>query len=178
MCNGLAIIVVKDGEDIKIFAKPENGSHDMLLHEYVPIELHNSCIKLELIYPSELRLDCPDEECRKAAIATGLVEKTGLGDVIRPKWNTVAKVYQFIEDNPDLIKFSVKLLQYANLREANLRGANLWGANLRGADLREADLREADLWGANLSEFTISTLKYAYNITCAILSDNIREKLK
>ncbi len=149
MCNGIAIIALptKDGV-IEVFCDPDNGSHDQLLHKYVEVERHNDAIKVEYIFPGELRLDCPDRECREAAIATGLVELVGFPGVVRLKPGTLAAIAAKLPVIPDWPK---KLMQMANLRRADLIGADLRWADLIGADLRWADLIGADLSEADLS---------------------------
>ncbi len=148
MCNGIAIIALpaKDG-GIEVFCDPANGSHDQLLHKYAEVGRHNDAIKIEYIFPGEFRLDCPDKECREAALATGLVECAGFPGVIRLKSGTVAVVATKM---PPSAAWPKKLMQMANLRGANLRWANLRGANLRWANLSGANLHEADLSGADL----------------------------
>jgi len=151
MCNGIAIIVVKQNDEIKVYCDPKNGSHDKLLSENVPVEYHNSYIKVEYIFPGELRLDCPDEECRKAATATGLVDEI-FSNVLRitPRIiEIIAKNMPRIESWPKELMQDANL-QDANLRNANLQDANLWNANLRNVDLWNANLRNANLQGANL----------------------------
>jgi len=151
MCNGIAIIVVKQNDEIKVYCDPKNGSHDKLLSENVPVEYHNSYIKVEYIFPGELRLDCPDEECRKAATATGLVDEI-FSNVLR----ITPRIIEIIAKNmPRIESWPKDLMQYANLRnadlqDANLQDANLWNANLRNANLRNANLQDANLWNANL----------------------------
>jgi len=168
MCNGIAIIVVKQNDEIKVYCDPKNGSHDKLLSENVPVEYHNSYIKVEYIFPGELRLDCPDEECRKAATATGLVDEI-FSNVLRitPRIiEIIAKNMPRIESWPKELMQDANLqdanllnanlrnvdLWNANLRNANLQGANLWNADLRSADLQNANLRNADLRYADLPE--------------------------
>ena len=151
MCNGIAIIVVKQNDEIKVYCDPKNGSHDKLLSENVPVEYHNSYIKVEYIFPGELRLDCPDEECRKAATATGLVDEI-FPNVLRISPQTTEIIAKNI---PKIKSWPKDLMQYANLRnadlqDANLQDANLWNANLRNANLRNANLQDANLWNANL----------------------------
>ena len=151
MCNGIAIIVVKQNDEIKVYCDPKNGSHDKLLSENVPVEYHNSYIKVEYIFPGELRLDCPDEECRKAATATGLVDEI-FPNVLRISPQTTEIIAKNI---PKIKSWPKDLMQYANLQDANLRNANLqdanlWNANLRNADLQDANLRNANLRNANL----------------------------
>ena len=195
-CNGVAFIVVNDHGEAKIFARPGNGSHDILLHELVPVELHNNYIKVELIYPGSLRLDAPDKECKDAALVTGFVEQTDLG-VLRIKADIAEKIYSFLAANPDHWKYPKNLMQEADLcgadlskadlSKANLRWADLSGANLRWADLSKADLSEANLKWADLSEanlrgiifskLTISGLKFALNLGSALLSDELRKLL-
>ena len=160
MCNGIAIIVVKRNDDeIKVYCDPTNGSHDKLLSENVPVEYHNSYIKVEYIFPGELRLDCPDTECRKAALITGLVDEI-FPNVLRIS----PQIIEIIAKNiPKVESWPKELMQFANLQNADLRSANLRSANLQNADLRSAnlqnaDLRSANLWNANLRN---ADLRYA-----------------
>ena len=146
MCNGIAIIVVKQNDEIKVYCDPKNGSHDKLLSENVPVEYHNSYIKVEYIFPGELRLDCPDEECRKAATATGLVDEI-FPNVLRISPQTTEIIAKNI---PKIKSWPKDLMQCANLRNANLLGANLQDANLWNANLWNANLQDANLWNANL----------------------------
>ena len=143
-CVGIAVLVLKDGYNIKVFAKEGQSSHDELMHEMVPVEQHNNVLKLEYIFPNLLRVDCPDEECKKRFTELGLVE-TQFG-VLRLKSDIESEVRKSISPN----LFTLKTLQGANLRGANLTGANLRGANLIGANLTRTYLRGADLTGANL----------------------------
>ena len=158
MCIGIGIVVVvpEDGSPIKIYGKNGNSSHDTILHEMVPVELHNRVAKIEYTYPHALRLDAPDEECRKAAIDLGVAEMGPFE--LRLKPSIVEIVAKWIGENR--IDFDAKTMHRADLTGANLRGANLrgayltgaylWRANLTGADLWGADLWGADLWGADL----------------------------
>ena len=155
MCIGIAIIgiVPVDGGQIKFYGKNENSSHDELLSEFVPVELHNRSFKIEYIFPSTIRLDAPDEVCQNQSIEFGISDmqfgEAGL------KSSVAILVWQWISENSlhhDNATLQGADLRGADLREANLRGANLWGANLQGADLREANLREADLQGATMPE--------------------------
>ena len=158
MCNGIAIIVVKQNDEVKVYCDPTNGSHDKLLSENVPVEYHNSYIKVEYIFPGELRLDCPDTECRKAALITGLVDEI-FPNVLRisPQIiEIIAKNIPKVESWPkELMQFANLQnadLQNANLQNADLRSANLLNANLQGANLQGADLWSANLQGANFPE--------------------------
>jgi hypothetical protein len=164
MCVGIAVLVMRTAEGIKVYAKEGQSSHDELLHEMIPVEQHNDVLKLEYIFPNLLRVDCPDDECKKRFTELGLVESQF--GILRLKFDIELEVRKSI--SPSL--FNIKTLQGADLREANLRkadlreadlkgadlmgadlrGANLRGANLIGTNLREADLREADLKGADL----------------------------
>ena len=146
MCNGIAIIVVKQNDEVKVYCDPTNGSHDKLLSENVPVEYHNSYIKVEYIFPGELRLDCPDTECRKAALITGLVDEI-FPNVLRIS----PQIIEIIAKNiPKVESWPKELMQFANLQNADLRSANLQNADLRSANLWNADLQGADLWNANL----------------------------
>ena len=149
MCNGIAIIVVKRNDDeIKVYCDPTNGSHDKLLSENVPVEYHNSYIKVEYIFPGELRLDCPDTECRKAALITGLVDEI-FPNVLRIS----PQIIEIIAKNiPKVESWPKELMQFANLQNADLRSANLQNADLRSANLWNANLRNADLRYADLPE--------------------------
>lgn len=145
MCIGIGIVVVvpEDGSPIKIYGKNGNSSHDTILHEMVPVELHNRVAKIEYTYPHALRLDAPDEECRKAAIDLGVAEMGPFE--LRLKPSIVEIVAKWIGENR--IDFDAK-----TMHRADLTGACLWRANLTGADLRGADLWGADLTEANLSD--------------------------
>ena len=148
MCIGIAIVVVapEDGSPIQIFGKSGNSSHDTILHEMVPVELHNRVVKIEYTYPHALGLDAPDEECRKSALDLGVAEIGPFG--IRLKSKAVKIVTAWIAS--EKIEFDAKTLQRAHLERANLREANLMGADLVGANLREANLWRANLMGADL----------------------------
>ena len=170
MCMGIGIVVVvpEDGP-MKIYGKTGNSSHDAILHEMVPIELHNRVVKVEYTYPHVLRLDAPDEVCRQMAFDLGVAETGPFG----PRLNAgvVEAIHKWIA--AEGIEFDLKTLQYADLRVANLQGANLREAdlreadlrvaNLQGADLREANLRGANLQGASLREADLqeADLQYA-----------------
>ena len=137
MCMGIGIVVVvpEDGP-MKIYGKTGNSSHDAILHEMVPIELHNRVVKVEYTYPHVLRLDAPDEVCRQMAFDLGVAETGPFG----PRLNAgvVEAIHKWIA--AEGIEFDLK----------TLHGADLQGANLQGADLREADLQYANLRGADL----------------------------
>ena len=146
MCIGIAVVVLVTTEGFKVYAKEGQSSHDTLLHECVPVERHNNALKLEYIFPNMLRVDCPDDECKKRFVELGLVESQF--GILRLKPDIEKKVRDIL--SPEL--FNIKTLQGADLRGADLRGADLLGARLQEADLRGADLREADLRGADLRE--------------------------
>ena len=141
MCIGIAIvgIVPVDGGPIQFYGRNGNSSHDKLLSENVPVELHNRSFKIEYIFPSTVRLDAPDSACQEQAVAFGVADMEFGIAVLR--FGVAKQVWQWLSENP---------LKHDNttLQEANLRGADLQGANLRGANLQEADLRGADLRGA------------------------------
>ena len=92
MCNGIAIVVLKDGDEIKVFCDPTNGSHDKLMSREIPIEKHDNTIKLDYIFPGIIKLDCPDKECRDRALELGFAEKTGIRESIRLKMS----VYEIV----------------------------------------------------------------------------------
>ena len=145
MCIGIAIvgIVPVDGGPIQFYGENGNSSHDKLLSENVPVELHNRSVKIEYIFPNTVRLDAPDSACQEQAVAFGVADmEFGIAML---QFAVAKQVWQWLSENP--LKHD-----NATLQEANLLGANLWGANLRGANLQEADLQEANLWGANLQE--------------------------
>ena len=161
MCVGIAIvgIVPVDGGPIQFYGENGNSSHDKLLSENVPVELHNRSVKIEYIFPNTVRLDAPDSACQEQAVAFGVADMEFGAAVLRSA--VTNQVWRWLSENPlkhdnttlqeaDLRGANLQgaNLQGADLRGANLRGANLQGANLRGADLQEADLQEADLWGA------------------------------
>ena len=166
-------VVPEDGTPIQFYGRSGNSSHDTLLSESVPVELHNRSFKIEFIFPDSLRLDAPDEVCRSQAQDLGIAEiKFGVA-VLKP--DVFVAACKWLREHP--LEHDIKTMQGANLQRANLqgadlqgsnlRGANLWGANLqranlqgadlqgsnlRGANLRGAALQGADLWGADLWE--------------------------
>jgi len=142
-----------DGGPIQFYGENGNSSHDKLLSENVPIELHNRSFKIEYIFPSTVRLDAPDSACQEQAVAFGVADMEFGTAVLRSA--VTNQVWRWLSENPlkhDNTTLREADLWRANLREADLRGANLWGADLWGADLQEANLREANLREANLQE--------------------------
>ena len=151
MCIGIAIvgIVPVDGGPIQFYGENGNSSHDKLLSENVPVELHNRSVKIEYIFPNTVRLDAPDSACQEQAVAFGVADMEFGTAVLRSA--VTNQVWRWLSENPlkhDNATLQEADLQEANLREADLQGADLRGANLRGANLRGADLQGADLWGA------------------------------
>jgi hypothetical protein len=153
MCVGIAIVgIVPESGPIQFFGRDGNSSHDTLLSECVPIELHNRSFKIEYIFPGQIRLDAPDAECRKQAVELGIAEiQFGIA-ILRPE--IFAKICDWLRENP--MKHDKTTMQQAYLSRANLSRANLSRANLSGADLSEADLSEANLSRANLSGADLS----------------------
>ena len=196
MCAGIAIVgIVPESGPIQFFGRDGNSSHDTLLSECVPIELHNRSFKIEYIFPGQIRLDAPDAECRKQAVELGIAEiQFGIA-ILRPE--IFAKICDWLRENPmkhdkttmQQAYLSRADLSEANLSEANLSGANLSRANLSGANLSRANLSEAilswadlswaDLSGANLSWADLSgaILSWA-DLSGAILSDEQKEIAK
>ena len=163
MCIGIAIvgIVPVDGGPIQFYGENGNSSHDKLLSENVPVELHNRSVKIEYIFPNTVRLDAPDSACQEQAVAFGVADMEFGTAVLRSA--VTNQVWRWLSENPlkhdnatlqeaNLWRADLQgaNLQGANLQGANLQGANLWGANLREANLRGANLQGADLRGANL----------------------------
>ena len=158
MCVGIAIAgIVPESGPIQFFGRDGNSSHDILLSECVPIELHNRSFKIEYIFPGQIRLDAPDAECRKQAVELGIAEiQFGIA-ILRPE--IFAKICDWLRENPmkhDKTTMQQAYLSRANLSEANLPRANLSRADLSGANLSRADLSEAILSRANLSEANLS----------------------
>ncbi len=148
MCIGIAIVgvVPEDGTPIQFYGRSGNSSHDTLLSESVPVELHNRSFKIEFIFPDSLRLDAPDEVCRSQAQDLGIAEiKFGVA-VLKP--DVFLAACKWLREHS--LEHDIKTMQGAYLQGAYLRGADLRGAYLQGADLRGADLRGADLQGAYL----------------------------
>ena len=81
MCIGIAIvgIVPVDGGPIQFYGKNGNSSHDKLLSENVPVELHNRSFKIEYIFPSTVRLDAPDSACQDQAVTFGVAVSIPIG---------------------------------------------------------------------------------------------------
>ena len=162
MCIGIAIVgvVPVDGSPIQFYGRPGNSSHDSLLSESVPVELHNRSFKVELIFPNEIRLDAPDEACRNQAQELGIAEmKFGVA-LLKPE--IFAAVCSWLRDHP--MGHDLKTMQGANLSRANLSWAYLSRANLSEAYLSEAYLSGANLSGANLSRANLfrANLSEAY----------------
>ena len=148
MCIGIAIVgvVPEDGTPIQFYGRSGNSSHDTLLSESVPVELHNRSFKIEFIFPDSLRLDAPDEVCRSQAQDLGIAEiKFGVA-VLKP--DVFLAACKWLREHS--LEHDIKTMQGADLQRANLQRADLWGANLQGANLQRANLRGADLQGANL----------------------------
>ena len=143
MCVGIAIIgiVPADGGPIEFYGKNGNSSHDELLSEFVPVELHNRSFKIEYIFPSTIRLDAPDEVCQNQSIEFGIADMQ-FGKAVL-KSSVAILVWQWLSENS--LRHDNATLQEADLREADLREADLQGANLREADLQGANLREATM---------------------------------
>jgi len=153
MCVGIAIAgIVPESGPIQFFGRDGNSSHDILLSECVPIELHNRSFKIEYIFPGQIRLDAPDAECRKQAVELGIAEiQFGIA-ILRPE--IFAKICDWLRENP--MKHDKTTMQQAYLSGADLSGANLSEAYLSRADLSRADLSEADLSRADLSRADLS----------------------
>ena len=153
MCVGIAIAgIVPESGPIQFFGRDGNSSHDILLSECVPIELHNRSFKIEYIFPGQIRLDAPDAECRKQAVELGIAEiQFGIA-ILRPE--IFAKICDWLRENP--MKHDKTTMQQAYLSGADLSGADLSGADLSRADLVWADLSEADLSRADLSGADLS----------------------
>ena len=149
MCIGIAIvgIVPEDGSPIQFFGREGNSSHDTLLSDCIPIELHNRSFKIEYLFPNQIRLDAPDDECRTQVVDFGIAEIQFGVAVLNPE--IFSLVCNWLREHP--LKHDLKTMQGADLRRADLRGADLIEANLIEANLIEADLRGADLRRANLS---------------------------
>ena len=165
MCIGIAIVgvVPADGSPIQFYGRSGNSSHDTLLSESVPVELHNRSFKIEYIFPNELRLDAPDEVCRSQAQDLGIAEiKFGVA-VLKP--DVFLAACKWLREHS--LEHDIKTMQGAYLQGADLRGADLLRADLQGADLQGADLQGADLQGADLRE---ADLRGAYLLR-ACLSD-------
>jgi hypothetical protein len=176
MCVGIAIIgIVPESGPIQFFGRDGNSSHDILLSECVPIELHNRSFKIEYIFPGQIRLDAPDAECRKQAVELGIAEiQFGIA-ILRPE--IFAKICDWLRENP--MKHDKTTMQQAYLPRANLFGANLFGAILFGANLSEAILSGANLSWADLSWADLSRADLSGAILSgAILSDEQKEIAK
>ena len=158
MCVGIAIVgIVPESGPIQFFGKEGNSSHDTLLSECVPIELHNRSFKLEYIFPNTIRLDAPDAESRKQAVEFGIADiQYGIA-ILRPE--TALAVALWLKEHPlhhGRSTMQQAYLSRADLSRADLSEANLSRAYLSGADLSEADLSGADLTGADLSGAILS----------------------
>jgi uncharacterized protein YjbI with pentapeptide repeats len=143
MCVGIAIIgIVPESGPIQFFGRDGNSSHDILLSECVPIELHNRSFKIEYIFPGQIRLDAPDAECRKQAVELGIAEiQFGIA-ILRQE--IFCQICDWLQENPlkhDKTTMQEAYLQGADLREADLRGAYLQRADLQGACMSDDQRR-------------------------------------
>jgi hypothetical protein len=147
VCKGIAVVLVlKEDDTVDILVRNGNKHHDILIHELVPVELHNRTAKVEYLFPNQLIIDAPDDICKKQVTELGFaVMRFGVPilDV-----NLEAKIRTALENEG--IEFNTKMLDYANLRGADLGSADLRDAYLEGAYLRDAYLGGADLRGAYL----------------------------
>ena len=196
MCVGIAIVgIVPESGPIQFFGKEGNSSHDTLLSECLPVELHNHSFKLEYIFPNTIRLDAPDAESRKQAVDFGIADiQYGIA-ILRPE--TALAVALWLKEHPlhhgrstmQQAYLSRAYLSRADLSRAILSEAYLFGADLSEADLSRADLSEAYLSRADLSEANLSganlfgaDLSEAYlsraDLSGAILSDEQKEIAK
>ena len=191
MCVGIAIVgIVPESGPIQFFGKEGNSSHDTLLSECVPVELHNRSFKLEYIFPNTIRLDAPDAESRKQAVEFGIADiQYGIA-ILRPE--TALAVALWLKEHPlhhgrstmqqaylSRADLSRADLSGADLSGADLTGADLSRANLSGADLSRADLSRADLSGADLSRADLSRADLSRaDLSGAILSDEQKEIAK
>jgi|GEM_PF-4037624 len=163
MCVGIAIVgIVPESGPIQFFGKEGNSSHDTLLSECLPVELHNHSFKLEYIFPNTIRLDAPDAESRKQAVDFGIADiQYGIA-ILRPE--TALAVALWLKEHPlhhgrstmQQAYLSRAYLSRADLSRAILSEAYLFGADLSEADLSRAILSEAYLFGADLSEADLS----------------------
>ncbi|NLH78894.1 MAG: hypothetical protein GX465_17880, partial [Acidobacteria bacterium] len=120
MCIGIAIVgIVPESGPIQFFGKNGNGSHDIILSECVQVELHNRSFKIEYIFPNQLRLDAPDDECRMQAIELGIADiNFGVATL-----------------KLDIFAQALNWLQVSNLKhdKTTMHRADLSGADLSGA---------------------------------------------
>jgi predicted transcriptional regulator len=125
MCVGIAIIgiVPADGGPIQFFGKEGNSSHDELLSENVPADLHNRSFKMEYLFPNTIRLDAPDEECQKQAFGFGVAD-TKFGTLVL-KHDVLEQVWGWIQKTR--LVHDIKTLQGAYLQGADLQGARVIG---------------------------------------------------
>ena len=139
MCVGIAIVgIVPESGPIQFFGKEGNSSHDTLLSECVPVELHNRSFKLEYIFPNTIRLDAPDAESRKQAVEFGIADiQYGIA-ILRPE--TALAVALWLKEHP--LHHGRSTMQQAYLSRADLSRADLSEANLFGADLSGAILSD------------------------------------
>ena len=173
---GIAIVgIVRESGPIQFFGKEGNSSHDTLLSECVPVELHNRSFKLEYIFPNTIRLDAPDAESRKQAVEFGIADiQYGIA-ILRPE--TALAVALWLKEHP--LHHGRSTMQQAYLSGADLSEAYLSRANLSGADLSEANLSEAYLSRANLSGADLSRADLSRaDLSGAILSDEQKEIAK
>ena len=176
MCVGIAIVgIVPESGPIQFFGKEGNSSHDTLLSECVPVELHNRSFKLEYIFPNTIRLDAPDAESRKQAVEFGIADiQYGIA-ILRPE--TALAVALWLKEHP--LHHGRSTMQQAYLSRADLSEANLSRADLSEADLSGANLSEAYLSRANLSRANLSgAILSGANLSGAILSDEQKEIAK
>ncbi len=69
MCNGIAICAWRENNSWRIVAKEGEHSHEKL-------GANDYCIRLELLYPSEIRFDYGDQTSIDTLVQNGVISRS------------------------------------------------------------------------------------------------------
>ena len=126
MCNGLAIITEKVGNEWVVYAKQGESSHDRLQHELRDDLKYGTSphLKFEVVFPNQVRDDIPqDVNYPDGWTYIQFGKKIACKDAF-------FAVFKHLYDHQELLEFLPSMLSEADLSGADLRWANLSKANL------------------------------------------------
>ena len=121
MCNGLAVITERSGDEWVVYAKQGESSHDKLLHELRDDLRYGKAphLKFEVVFPSQVRDDIQqDIDYPEGWTYVQRGKKIACKDAF-------FAVFKHLHEHPELLEFTPKMLSKANLSWADLSEANL-----------------------------------------------------